>query len=404
MAVRFSESTRIVTMKFAERMSHLGTESAFEVLAKARRLEAEGKRIVHLEIGEPDFATPDNIVEAGISAMQNGYTHYTPAAGIFEARQAVAGFVTRMLKTEVDPAEVVLVPGSKNVLLFTLLACIEPGDEVILPDPGYPAYASQVNFLGAVPKVVTLREETGFRMDLDELASLVTPKTRMLIINTPQNPTGGVLTEEDVRFVCNLAQEHDLIVVSDEIYSQLVYGFHHISPLSQPGMRERTVLMDGVSKSYAMTGWRLGYAVAPKALAAKLDQLMINSSSCAAAFTQIAAIEALSAPESAHAVNRMVKVFEHRRDLIVDGLNEIPGIRCTRPQGAFYAFPNVEGTGFGERELADRLLSEAGVAVLPGTAFGEAGKGYIRIAYTQSEDELLRGLQRIKEFVATNRS
>jgi aspartate/methionine/tyrosine aminotransferase len=391
-------------MKFAERMSHLGTESAFEVLAKARRLEAEGKRIVHLEIGEPDFATPDNIVEAGISAMQSGYTHYTPAAGIFEARQAVAGFVTRMLKTEVDPAEVVLVPGSKNVLLFTLLACIEPGDEVILPDPGYPAYASQVNFLGAVPKVVTLREETGFRMDLEELASLVTPKTRMLIINTPQNPTGGVLTEEDVRFVCDLAQEHDLIVVSDEIYSQLVYGFHHVSPLSQPGMRERTVLMDGVSKSYAMTGWRLGYAVAPKALAAKLDQLMINSSSCAAAFTQIAAIEALSAPESAHAVNRMVKVFEHRRDLIVDGLNEIPGIRCTRPQGAFYAFPNIEGTGFGERELADRLLSEAGVAVLPGTAFGEAGKGYIRIAYTQSEDELLRGLQRIKEFVATNRS
>jgi len=393
-----------VAIKFAERMSRLGTESAFEVLAKARRLEAEGKRIVHLEIGEPDFATPDNIVEAGISAMQNGYTHYTPAAGIFEARQAVAGFVTRMLKTEVDPAEVVLVPGSKNVLLFTLLACIEPGDEVILPDPGYPAYASQVNFLGAVPKVVTLREETGFRMDLEELASVVTPKTRMLIINTPQNPTGGVLTEEDVRFVCDLAQEHDLIVVSDEIYSQLVYGFDHVSPLSQPGMRERTVLMDGVSKSYAMTGWRLGYAVAPKALAAKLDQLMINSSSCAAAFTQIAAIEALSAPESAHAVNRMVKVFEHRRDLIVDGLNEIPGIRCTRPQGAFYAFPNVEGTGFGERELADRLLSEAGVAVLPGTAFGEAGKGYIRIAYTQSEDELLRGLQRIKEFVATNRS
>jgi len=391
-------------MKFAERMSHLGTESAFEVLAKARRLEADGRRIVHLEIGEPDFATPDNIVEAGISAMQNGYTHYTPAAGIFEARQAVAGFVTRMLKTEVDPAEVVLVPGSKNVLLFTLLACIEPGDEVILPDPGYPAYASQVNFLGAVPKVVTLREETGFRMDLEELASLVTPKTRMLIINTPQNPTGGVLTEEDVRFVCDLAEEHDLIVVSDEIYSQLVYGFDHVSPLWQPGMRERTVLMDGVSKSYAMTGWRLGYAVAPKALAAKLDQLMINSSSCAAAFTQIAAIEALSAPESALAVNRMVKVFEHRRDLIVDGLNEIPGIRCTRPQGAFYAFPTVEGTGCGERELADRLLSEAGVAVLPGTAFGEAGKGYIRIAYTQSEAELLRGLQRIKEFVAEHRS
>ena len=392
-----------MTIKFAERMSRLGTESAFEVLAKARRLEAEGKHIVHLEIGEPDFATPDNIVEAGISAMQNGYTHYTPAAGILEARQAVAGFVTRMLNIEVDAGEVVLVPGSKNVLLFTLLSCIEPGDEVILPDPGYPAYASQVNFIGAVPKVVTLREETGFRMDLDELASLITPKTRMLIINTPQNPTGGVLTEEDVRFVCNLANEHDLMIVSDEIYSQLVYGFHHISPLSHAGMRERTVLMDGLSKSYAMTGWRLGYAVAPKPLAAKLEQLMINSSSCAAAFTQMAAIEALSAPESEHAVNRMVKVFQHRRDLVVDGLNEIEGVRCARPQGAFYAFPNIEGTGFGERELADRLLSEAGVAVLPGTAFGAAGKGYIRIAYTQSEDELKRGLDRIKDFVTANK-
>jgi len=385
-------------------MSRLGTEGAFEVLAKARRLEAQGKKIVHLEIGEPDFATPDNIIEAGISALQNGYTHYTPASGILEARQAVASFVSRTLKTDVDPAEVVLVPGSKNVLLFTLFACIEPGDEVILPDPAYPAYASQVNFIGAVPKLVTLREETGFRMDLDQLADLVTPKTRMLIINTPQNPTGGILTEEDVKFVCDLAQKHDLLVVSDEIYSQLVYGFHHVSPLSQPGMRERTVLMDGLSKSYAMTGWRLGYAVAPKALAAKLDQLMINSSSCAAGFTQMAAIEALSAPESESAVHRMVKVFEHRRDLVVDGLNAIPGVRCAKPQGSFYAFPNIKGTGFDERELADRLLTEAGVAVLPGTAFGEAGKGYIRLAYTQSEDELRRGLKQIGDFIAANRS
>jgi aspartate/methionine/tyrosine aminotransferase len=393
-----------VEIRFAERMSRLGTEGAFVVLAKARRLEAEGKKIVHLEIGEPDFATPDNIIEAGISALQNGYTHYTPASGILEARQAVASFVSRTLKTDVDPAEVVLVPGSKNVLLFTLFACIEPGDEVILPDPAYPAYASQVNFIGAVPKLVTLREETGFRMDLDQLADLVSPKTRMLIINTPQNPTGGILTEEDVKFVCDLAQKHDLLVVSDEIYSQLVYGFHHVSPLSQPGMRERTVLMDGLSKSYAMTGWRLGYAVAPKALAAKLDQLMINSSSCAAGFTQMAAIEALSAPESESAVHRMVKVFEHRRDLVVDGLNAIPGVRCAKPQGSFYAFPNIKGTGFDERELADRLLTEAGVAVLPGTAFGEAGKGYIRLAYTQSEDELRRGLKQIGDFIAANRS
>src|SRR4030088_3697872 len=383
-------------------MSRLGTEGAFEVLAKARRLEAEGKRSGPLEIGEPDFATPDNIIEAGISAMQNGYTHYTPASGIMEAREAVAGFVGRTLKTEVDPTEVVLVPGSKNVLLFTLLACIEPGDEVILPDPAYPAYASQVNFIGAVPKLVTLREETGFRMDLDQLEGLVTPKTRMLIINTPQNPTGGILTEEDVAFVCELAHKHDLLVVSDEIYSQLVYGFQHVSPLSERGMRERTVLMDGLSKSYAMTGWRLGYAVAPKALAAKLDQLMINSSSCAAGFTQVAAIEALSAPESAGAVARMVRVFERRRDLIVDALNEIAGVRCARPQGSFYAFPNIKGTGFDEHELADRLLSEAGVAVLPGTAFGHAGKGFIRLAYTQSEDELKLGLDRIREFIGAN--
>jgi aspartate/methionine/tyrosine aminotransferase len=392
----------MTAIRFAERMSRLGTEGAFEVLARARRLEAQGKKIVHLEIGEPDFATPDNIIEAGISAMQHGYTHYTPASGIFEAREAVAGFVNRTLKTDVDPSEVVLVPGSKNVLLFTLLACIEPGDEVILPDPGYPAYASQVNFIGGVPKPVRLREESGFRMDLDELESLVTPKTKMLIVNTPQNPTGGVLTADDVKFVCDLAHKHDLLVVSDEIYSQLVYGFHHVSPLSHPGMRERTVLMDGLSKSYAMTGWRLGYAVAPKALAAKLDTLMINSSSCAAGFTQMAAIEALSAPESEHAVARMVKVFEHRRNLVVDRINAIPGMRCARPQGAFYAFPNIVGTGLDEHELADRLLGEAGVAVLPGTAFGEAGKGFIRLAYTQSEDELKLGLGRIEEFIRAN--
>src|ERR1700682_2217617 len=255
-AARSSASTSStipgVEIRFAERMSRLGTEGAFVVLAKARRLEAEGKKIVHLEIGEPDFATPDNIIEAGISALQNGYTHYTPASGILEARAAVAGFVARTLKTDVDPGEVVLVPGSKNVLLFTLLDCIAPGDEVISPDPGYPAYASQVNFIGGVPKTVTLREESGFRMDLDELASLITPKTRMLIVNTPQNPTGGVLTAEDVEFVCELAHKHDLLLVSDEIYSQLVYGLLHGSPLSHPGMRERTVFMDGLSTAYAV--------------------------------------------------------------------------------------------------------------------------------------------------------
>jgi aspartate/methionine/tyrosine aminotransferase len=384
-------------------MKRLGTEGAFEVLARARALEAEGRDIVHLEIGEPDFATPDNIIEAAIGALHSGYTHYTPASGIREVRETVAGFVSRRLQTPVDPTEVVLVPGSKNILHFVLLACIEPGDEVILPDPGYPVYASLVNFLDAVPVPIPLREERDFRMDVEELASLVTPRTRLLIVNTPQNPTGGILTREDVEAVARIAVERDLLVLSDEIYSQIVYGFEHTSLLRQPGMRERTVLMDGMSKAYAMCGWRLGYGIAPAPLAARMDTLMINTSSCAAAFTQMAAIEALESPESARAVSAMVETFRRRRDLLVDGLNAIPGFRCARPQGAFYAFPNVEGTGLAERELADTLLSEAGVAVLPGTAFGAGGQGFLRLAYTQSEDSLAQAIERIAEHV-TRRS
>jgi len=387
-------------IRFAERMDHIGTEGAFEVLAKARRLEAQGRDIVHLEIGEPDFATPDNIVEAAVGALQSGYTHYTPAGGIMEARQAVAGFVQRRLGVDVDPAEVVLVPGSKNVLLFTLLACIEPGDEVIYPDPGYPVYASLINFIRAVPVPIRLREERQFRIDLDELGALITPRTRLLIVNTPQNPTGGVLTKEDVERIAELANRHDLLVIADEIYSQLVYdGFQHVSLLSQPGMKERTVLMDGMSKAYAMCGWRLGYGVSPRELAAKMETLMINSSSCAAAFTQMATIEALESPESERAVAAMVDKFRARRDLLVDGLNRITGVRCARPDGAFYAFPNIEGTGLKENEMADRLLDEAGVAVLPGTAFGAAGEGYIRLAYTQGEQDLNKALERIEDFI-----
>jgi len=387
-------------IRFAERMDHIGTEGAFEVLAKARRLEAQGRDIVHLEIGEPDFATPDNIVEAAVGALQSGYTHYTPAGGIMEARQAVAGFVQRRLGVDVDPAEVVLVPGSKNVLLFTLLACIEPGDEVIYPDPGYPVYASLINFIRAVPVPIRLREERQFRIDLDELGALITPRTRLLIVNTPQNPTGGVLTKEDVERIAELANRHDLLVIADEIYSQLVYdGFQHVSLLSQPGMKERTVLMDGMSKAYAMCVWRLGYGVSPRELAAKMETLMINSSSCAAAFTQMATIEALESPESERAVAAMVDKFRARRDLLVDGLNRITGVRCARPDGAFYAFPNIEGTGLKENEMADRLLDEAGVAVLPGTAFGAAGEGYIRLAYTQGEQDLNKALERIEDFI-----
>jgi len=390
-----------VSIKFAQRMQNLGTEGAFEVLARARALEAEGRSVIHLEIGEPDFPTPDNIVEAAYGAMHADYTHYTPAGGILEVRQAVADFLNRRLGTDVKPLEVVMVPGSKNVLLFTLLSCVEPGDEVILPDPGYPVYESLVRFIGARPVPIRLREEREFRMDLAELSSLVTDRTRLLIVNTPQNPTGGVLTREDVEFISRLAVERDLLVLSDEIYSQITYGdFQHVSLLAQPGMRERTVLLDGMSKAYAMCGWRLGYGVAPRELAAKMETLMINSSSCAAAFTQMAAIEAFGAPESDRAVKRMVGEFQRRRDLMVDGLNRIPGFRCARPEGAFYAFPNVEGTGMDEQVMADRLLTEAGVAVLPGTAFGAGGKGYVRLAYTQSDANLAEALRRIERFIA----
>ena len=390
-----------MSIKFAQRMQNLGTEGAFEVLARARALEAEGRSVIHLEIGEPDFPTPDNIVEAAYGAMHADYTHYTPAGGILEVRQAVADFLNRRLGTDVKPLEVVMVPGSKNVLLFTLLSCVEPGDEVILPDPGYPVYESLVRFIGARPVPIRLREEREFRMDLAELSSLVTDRTRLLIVNTPQNPTGGVLTREDVEFISRLAVERDLLVLSDEIYSQITYGdFQHVSLLGQPGMRERTVLLDGMSKAYAMCGWRLGYGVAPRELAAKMETLMINSSSCAAAFTQMAAIEAFGAPESDRAVKRMVGEFGRRRDLMVDGLNRIPGFRCARPEGAFYAFPNVEGTGMDEQVMADRLLAEAGVAVLPGTAFGAGGKGYIRLAYTQSDANLAEALRRIERFIA----
>jgi aspartate aminotransferase len=393
-----------MAIRFARRMERLGTEGAFEVLARARRLEAAGRHVVHLEIGEPDFATPDNITEAAVAAMNAGYTHYTPAGGIMEAREAVAGFVSRRLGVEVAATEVVLVPGSKNVLHFVLLACVEPGDEVVYPDPGYPIYQSLTSFVGAVPVPVPLREERDFRMDLDELAALVTPRTRLLILNSPQNPTGGVLTREDVEFIARLAVERDLVVISDEIYSQIVYGPEHVSVLAQPGMKERTVLMDGMSKAYAMCGWRLGYGIAPRELAAKMEALMINTSSCAAAFTQMAVIEALESPESDAAVHRMRDQFRARRDLVVEGLNAMPGVRCRVPQGAFYAFPNVSETGLYEHDLARGLLEEAGVALLPGTAFGPSGAGFLRLAYTQGEDDLRLGLERMGTYLAERRA
>ena len=387
-------------MRLAKRMDLLGTESAFEVLARARRLEEDGRSIVHLEIGEPDFATPAHIVAAAEAAIEDGYTHYTPAGGIPEVRATVAQHYSRRLGIECTAPEVILTPGSKNILMFALLALIEPGDEVILPDPGYPIYASLVSFMGAKPVGLPLREERGFRFDVEEFQSLVTDRTRMVILNSPQNPTGGILEKDDLMAVARVAVERDLWVVSDEIYSQISYDgpVHSIAEL--PGMKQRTIIMDGLSKAYAMCGWRLGIGLAPAELIKHMETLMINSSSCATAFIQVATMTALESPESEHSIKRMVDEYRHRRDVLVDGLNAIPGIRCHRPGGAFYVFPNVEGTGWDHKELADALLARAGVAVLPGTAFGSMGKGYIRLSYAQSVDNLTEGMRRIGEFLA----
>ncbi len=387
-------------LRFAERMSRLGTESAFEVLARARRLEAQGRDIVHLEIGEPDFATPDNVTEAAIRAIREGATHYTPASGIWEVREATARYVTRHTGVETHPEQVVLVPGSKNILHFLLLSMVEPGDEVLVPDPGYPIYSSLVSFVGATPVWVPIREANEFRIDIDELRSLVTPRTRMLVLNTPANPTGGVLTRADCEAITQLAIERDLFVLSDEIYSRLVYEGSFVSPYSMPGMAERCVLMDGLSKAWAMCGWRLGFGVMPVELAQRMDTLMINTSSCAAAFTQWAAVEAFEGDESDAAVATMLAEFSERRDVVVEGLNAIPGVRCHRPAGAFYVFPNIAATGWEDRALQHSLLDEAGVAVLSGSAFGPEGRGYLRLSYANSVANLERGVERIGKLLA----
>jgi aspartate/methionine/tyrosine aminotransferase len=389
-----------VSIRIAERMGSIGTEGAFEVLARARALEAQGRDIVHLEIGEPDFPTPANIVEAAHSAMQNGATHYTPAGGIMEVREATARYVQKWTGASAEAAQVVLVPGSKNVLHFALLSLVEPGDEVIYPDPGYPIYSSLARFVGARPVPLPIREANQFRLDVEELRALVTPRTRLIIVNTPQNPTGGTLTRSDCEAIAELAQAHDLVVLSDEIYGRLVYDGEHVSLYSIPGMPERTILMDGLSKAWAMCGWRLGWGVMPLELAQRFEKLMINTSSCAAAFTQYAAVEAFTSPDSDRAVDAMRAEFKRRRDLVVDGLNAIPGVRCHRPGGAFYVFPNIEETGWNDRELAASLLDEAGVACLWGTAFGANGAGFLRFSYANSVDNLQRALERFAAHLA----
>jgi aspartate aminotransferase len=396
------EGDCMTTLRFAERMSRLGTESAFEVLARARRLEAEGRDMIHLEIGEPDLATPGNITEAAVRAMRGGATHYTPASGIWEVREATARYVTRQTGVPTGPERIVLVPGSKNLLHFALLALIEPGDEVLLPDPGYPIYSSLVNFVGATPVSVPIREQNDFRLDVQELRSLVTPRTRALIVNSPANPTGGVLTREDCEAIAAVAIEHDLFVVSDEIYSRLIYEGRHVSLYSIEGMAERCVLMDGLSKAWAMCGWRLGFGAMPVQLAERMDTLMINTSSCAAAFTQWAAVEAFEGAASDAAVSAMMAEFTERRDVVVDGLNAIPGVRCHKPAGAFYVFPNIEGTGWDERALQQALLNEAGVALLAGTAFGRHGRGYLRLSYANSVTNLEKGIERIGNLLTSS--
>ena len=385
-------------MRLATRMNRLGTETAFEVLARARELEAQGREIIHLEIGEPDFDTPANIVEAAVKALHEGHTHYTPSAGIPELREAVAQEVARTRHIPVDPQQVVITPGAKPIIFFSLLALCQEGDEVIYPNPGFPIFESTINFVGATPVPVKLQEESGFRFDRDEFPSLITSRTRLIIINSPENPTGGVLCEEDLEVIAQCAIEADAMVLSDEIYSRILYEGEHISIASLPGMAERTIILDGFSKTYAMTGWRLGYGVMPHELAEQMAKLMVNSNSCTAAFTQWAGIEALTGPQDA--VKEMVAAFRKRRDVIVEGLNKIPGFRCPLPQGAFYAFPNIEETGLTSVEMQDYLLEEAGVATLAGTSFGAYGEGFLRLSYANSVDNICRALERIEEAVS----
>ena len=375
-------------------MNHLGTETAFEVFARAKALEAKGRDIVHLEIGEPDFDTPKNIVDAAMNAIGKGYTHYGPSAGLPEARAAIAEYVARTRGVAVDPLQVVITPGAKPIIFFTVLALLDPGDEVIYPDPGFPIYESMAQYVGAKRVPLPLKEENNFAFDPDQLESLITKKTRLVIINSPHNPTGGVLPKETIARLSELAVKHDFYVLSDEIYSRVIYdGAQNYSPYSYPGMPERTIILDGHSKTYAMTGWRLGYGVFPKEMAARVAKLQTNSTSCTCSFTQIAGVEALQGPQDS--VDAMLKEFKTRRDLVVDGLNQVKGFRCHRPSGAFYVFPNITGTGKTSKEVENYLMEEAGVAVLAGTSFGPQGEGFVRLSYANSQANLRKAIERI---------
>jgi len=381
-------------MKLAKRMARLGTETAFRVLAKAQALEAKGIDVVHLEIGEPDFDTPKNVSDAAAKALGEGYTHYCNSQGIVPLRTEIAKEIGRTRGVTIDPNRVVVTPGAKPIMFYSILALLEEGDEAIYPNPGFPIYESMINFAGAKPVPIPLREELDFRFDIDELRSKITPHTKLIIINSPQNPTGGVLELDDIRAIADIAQEHDIIVLSDEVYEHIIYEGEPHSIASLPGMLDRTILLNGFSKTYAMTGWRLGYAVMPPELVDPIVGLIVNSVSCTATFIQHAGIEALTGPQDS--IASMVAEFKKRRDLIVDGLNAIPGISCRRPKGAFYVFPNIKKLGIDSSQLANYLLNEAGVAALSGTDFGKYGEGYLRLSYANSMENIEKALKRIE--------
>jgi aspartate/methionine/tyrosine aminotransferase len=387
-------------LKLARRMSRLGTETAFEVLARAKALERQGRSIIHLEIGEPDFATPPNIVEAAVEALRGGYTHYGPSAGLPELRETIAQYVSCTRRVPVEPGEVVVVPGGKPIMFFVMLALIDEGDEVIYPNPGFPIYESMINYAGGTAVPIQLRQEREFRVDMDELATLITPRTRLIILNSPQNPTGGILDRTDIEAAARVIGDRDIFILSDEIYSRLQFEGEPFSIMSLPGMKERTILLDGFSKTYAMTGWRIGYGVMRADLAAHITRLMTNSNSCTASFTQRAALEALTGDQSAVGVMR--SEFERRSRAFVDGLNRIRGFHALMPKGAFYVFANIEQTGWSSKAVADSLLDEAGVAGLSGTSFGRYGEGFVRFSVANSMENLMEALRRIESWAHTN--
>lgn len=383
-------------LRLAKRMARLGTETAFEVLLRARALEAQGRDIVHLEIGEPDFDTPANITDAGIKALKNGWTHYTPSAGLPQLREAIAKDVSRSRGVQCSSDEVVVVPGGKPTIFYAFLALVEEGDEVIYPNPGFPIYESMINFLGAKPVPIHLREEKDFELDINELADRVTDRTKLVVLNSPHNPTGGVLTEQDVRDIAAAIGDRDIMVLSDEIYSRLIFEGKHFSIMSLDGWKDRTILLDGFSKTYAMTGWRLGYGVMRADLAQHFARLMTNSNSCTASFTQVAGLEAVEGDQDS--VEKMCAEFKRRRDRFIERVNKIPGFSCRVPAGAFYAFPNIRQTGMTSKKLADALLEQAGVACLAGTAFGQFGEGYLRFSIANSIENLEKALDRIEQW------